>query len=662
MWPAFVAASALGAALLFLIQPMVARVILPWFGGTPAVWTTCLLFFQSALLVGYAWAHQAGRRRRGVGVHLALVGLTLASPVLPELAGLPASGASPVGQILALLSASVGLPFMALAATAPLLQARAAAAGAGEVHRLYGWSNAGSLAGLLAYPLVLQPLVGVAAQGRLWWWGYLGFVVLLALALWPGRHAPPAAEAEAGAPPAPGDRARWLLLSLAGCTLLLTVTEALSQDLSVTPLLWVLPLGLYLGSFILAFGRERWVSRRLFGPLLVGALAGFVALLHLGYRAHWAVQLGGWCAALFIACTFCHGELVRRRPGPGFLTGFYLWIAAGGALAGVLVGVVAPQVLPLGLELHGAVLGTWGLWLWTRPSAAGDFRARDGQRLVALGLGLLLAAGLGLHAWQRARGAELFRSFFGMLQVKRYTLQTGRELVHLLDGRISHGFQFTDEARRRRPTAYFAPETGVGRLLSLPGPARAIGVVGLGAGTLAAYGRPGDRVRFYEINPDVVAVARTRFTWLADSAAAVSVAEGDGRRLLADEAPQGDWALVLDAFSGDAIPTHLITREALALYLGHLRPEGFLAVNVSNRHAALWRVVAGLAAEAGLSWVFIRHVEPSPLGPYQSDWMILAREARLLDPLRAAASVPEGGPPLVWTDDFAPLLPLLRSP
>jgi hypothetical protein len=502
-------------------------------------------------------------------------------------------------------------------------------------------------------------------------------------------------DATAGPAPQPGDRAFWVGFSAIGCTLLLAVTEAMSQDLSVTPLLWILPLGLYLLSFIVAFGAERWVSRRLFGPLFAAALAGMVVLMHVGYRAHWSLQLGGWCGALFIACTLCHGELVRRRPGPGHLTGFYLWISAGGALGGLLVGVVAPWLFSFNLELHLAVLAGWLLWLLalrrdpspvakqsepvkepapaaerrgnppdSLPSsvadAVDDVAPREGRRLLRVVLTLALVLGLAAHVWQRARGAELFRSFFGMLQVKTYPLgDTGRTLVHLLDGRISHGFQFTDEARRRRPTAYFAEGTGVGRLLARPGPPRHIGIVGLGAGTLAAYGRPGDRLRFYEINPDVVVVAQRHFTWLADSAASISVVEGDGRLSIQRENPNGFDVLVLDAFSGDAIPTHLLTTEALALYRQHLTPEGLLAVNVSNRHADLTRVVRALAQEVGLAWAFVRHEAASPLGPYRSDWMILALRPQQLDFLGDSRRAPPDEPPVLWTDDFAPLLPLL---
>lgn len=637
----------LGAALLFMVQPIIGRALLPWYGGTPAVWTTCLLFFQTALLAGYAWAHWAARRP--AWVHLLLVAAAgIALPITLDPSLRPAGGQAPVGQILWTLSLTVGLPYVALAATAPWVQARLAAAGRTDVHRLYGWSNAGSLVGLLAFPFLIEPLLGVKLQAWAWSGAFVVFgLSLLALAKGPAAPKPEASEAESSP-------LRWIGFSACGSALLMAMTEVLSQDLSVTPLLWVLPLTAYLLSFVLAFGRERWVSRRLFGPLFVLAAFGIVALLHLGYRAHWLTQIAGWCGAIFVCCTLCHGELVRSRPADERLTAFYLWISLGGALGGIFVGAIAPLIFPMHLELHLALLGAWALYA-TTPREQSGFASGDARRLGIGIVSLALVAGLGHHAWKRVRGeAELFRSFFGVLQVKTYTTKKGTRVRNLLDGRISHGYQFLDE-RGRRPTAYFSPESGVGRLLSQPGEARRIGVVGLGVGTLAAYGRAGDRLWFFEINPDVIEVAKTRFSYLKDSAAEVQVIEGDGRQAIAQHAGQFD-VLILDAFSGDAIPTHLLTREALALYLTKLAPGGRLAVNVSNRHADLSRVVRGLAADQGLAWVWRRAFAKSPFGKYQSDWMVLARDAALLEGLGGEAPA---GVPIRWTDDHAPLLPLL---
>lgn len=637
----------LGAALLFMVQPIIGRALLPWYGGTPAVWTTCLLFFQTALLAGYGWAHWAARRP--AWVHLVLVaGACVALPISLDPALRPALGAAPIGQILWTLSLTVGLPYVALAATAPWVQARLAAAGRADVHRLYAWSNGGSLVGLLAFPFLVEPMLGVQAQA----WAWSAAFGVFGLSLLSLMRSPPAPAPEASA--ARSTPLRWIGFSACGSALLMAMTEVLCQDLSVTPMLWVLPLSAYLLSFVLAFGRERWVSRRVFGPLFIVAAFGVIALLHLGYRARWAVQLGGWCAAIFVCCTLCHGELVRSRPADERLTAFYLWIALGGALGGIFVGAIAPVLFDMHLELHIALLGAWALYA-TRSREATGFAAGDARRLGIGVVTLALLAGLSHHAWKRVRGeAELYRSFFGVLQVKTYTTKKGTRVRNLLDGRISHGYQFLDE-RATRPTAYFSAETGVGRVLSQPGDGRRIGVVGLGVGTLAAYGRPGDRLWFFEINPDVIAVAEQHFSYLRDSAAEVKVIEGDGRQAIAAHDGQFD-VLILDAFSGDAIPTHLLTVEALALYLTKLAPDGRLAVNVSNRHANLSRVVRGLAAQHGLAWVWRRAFAKSPFGRYQSDWMVLSRDAELLEGLGEGAP---DGTALIWTDDHAPLLPLL---
>lgn len=649
-----IATTALGAALLFMVQPIIGRAILPWYGGTPAVWTTCLLFFQTALLAGYAWAHWAARR--SAWVHLALVAAALVSlPIVLDPGLKPGVGAEPITQILWTLGLTVGLPYMALAATAPWVQARLAAAGRVEVHRLYAWSNGGSLVGLLAFPFVIEPAMGVRSQAWAWSGAFMVYAACLAGVARTSTRAP--RPPPSAVKPTVG---RWIGWSACGSALLMAMTEVLCQDLSVTPLLWVLPLTAYLLSFVLAFGSARLSSRRVFGPLFVVALVGVVALLHLGYRAGWLTQLLGWCGAIFVCCTMCHGELVRSRPADERLTGFYLWMALGGALGGVFVGVIAPALFTMHLELHLALLGAWILFATTPSPARGaqEYASNDAKRLGIWVLSLALVAGLAHHAWARHRGeATLFRSFFGVLQVKTYTTNKGTRIRNLLDGRISHGYQFVDPPRSTRPTAYFGPTTGVGQLLGAPGEARRIAVVGLGVGTLAAYGRPGDRLWFFEINPDVVTVAERHFTYLEDSAADVEVVLGDGRQAIARR-PQVYDALVLDAFSGDAIPTHLLTVEAFDLYLSRLAPDGVLAVNVSNRHADLSRVVRGLAARHGLAWRWRRAHAKSPFGRFRSDWMVLARRPELLTMIEGA---PRPGDALVWTDDYAPLLPLMRG-
>lgn len=673
---AAIATTALGAALLFMVQPIIGRAILPWYGGTPAVWTTCLLFFQTALLAGYAWAHWAARR--SAWIHLGLIAVALLSlPIMLDPALQPTADAQPVSQILWTLSLTVGLPYIALAATAPWVQARLAAAGQVEVHRLYAWSNGGSLVGLLAFPFLIEPAMGVRVQAWAWSGAFGLYALCLAGVARTSIRAPAPSAVKSGAAQVgaaePGivrrTVARWVGWSACGSALLMAMTEVLCQDLSVTPLLWVLPLTAYLLSFVLAFGSARLSSRRLFGPLFVLALVGVVVLLNLGYRAGWLTQLLGWCAAIFVCCTLCHGELVRSRPADERLTGFYLWMALGGALGGVFVGVIAPLIFTMHLELHLALLLAWALFVTTPPSCEAvevdTYAGNDARRLGLWLLSLALLGALGHHAWSRNRGdATLYRSFFGVLQVKTYTTNKGSRIRNLLDGRISHGYQFVEPPRSLQPTAYFGPTTGIGQQLGAPGVDRRIGVVGLGVGTLAAYGRAGDQLWFFEINPDVITVAERHFTYLGDSAADVQIVLGDGRQAIAQR-PQMYDVLVLDAFSGDAIPTHLLTVEAFALYLSRLAPDGVLAVNVSNRHADLSRVARGLAAEHGLAWRWRRAHAKSPFGRYRSDWMVLARSAELLTAVQQGQGptngAPKTGTPLVWTDDYAPLLPLMRD-
>jgi SAM-dependent methyltransferase len=647
----------MAACLVFLVQPMLGRFALPWFGGTPAVWTASMLFFQAALLAGYAWAHGlAVRGRRAALAHGALLLVSLlALPVTPDPSWAP-SGSDAQGRLLGMLAASVGLPFVALAATAPLLQAWWARLEGRAPYRLYAWSNAGSLLALAAYPLAIEPAMGVVAQTRLWSACYAAYVLVALTVTWRAwRTLPPPVAVEQAPPPPLRDHLAWAGWAACGSVALLATTEAVSQDLSVTPALWVLPLAIYLVSFVVCFARDRQWPRAVTGPALAVASAGLVALLFQGWRAHWTVQLAGYGAALFVLCMVSHGEMVRRRPPARWLTRFYLSTAVGGAVGGLLVGVVAPRVLPMHLELHAVVLAIWvGFGLAWRRSRTGDDLLPEvlvGFLVVALGVGL------GMHAHRRLGGAiEVSRSFFGVLQVKTYGRTPERRIVHLLDGRISHGFQRV--AAPREPTAYFVRESGVGRALAgvLTGGPRHVGILGLGVGTLAAYGRPGDRLRFYEINPDVVRVARTHFSFLRDTSAEVEVVTGDGRLSLEREAPQQFDLLALDAFSGDAIPTHLLTAEAFDLYLRHLRPGGVLAVNVSNNHVDASRVVRALAARTGLVATRVRHRATSVLGPYLSDWMLLSRDAATLPPGTDAP----GAPPLLWTDDHAPLLPLLR--
>ncbi|MCA9538188.1 MAG: fused MFS/spermidine synthase [Myxococcales bacterium] len=654
--------AALGAGLLFLVQPMAAAALLPAYGGGAAVWTTCLLFFQALLLAGYAYAHALDRRagRQGVRLHaLLLLASLITLPIVPGTWAAPAMGEAPVLSLLRALTLTVGAPFFLLSATAPLLQARAAARGAAMPYRLYAWSNAGSLLGLLAHPVVLAPNLGLRAQAWVWSALYSAFAALMIGVLWRSRRVP--SPAPVGPPPTWLTRLLWLGLSGCGAALLVAVSATLAEDLTVTPLFWVAPLGLYLASFVLAFGPAWATARRITAPALVAAVLALSALLHLGWRAHWGVQIALAGVGLFGGCLAAHGEVARRRPDPGRLTAFYLYLSAGGALGGLAAGLLGRLLFALPVELPATLVALFALYAFAAlrdAQRSAPLRRWRGPWMLVIAATLGLSFAVAVPLWRRARGgAELYRSFFGTLQVKHYP-EAG--VVGLLDGRISHGFQYTDPARRREPTAYFVPQSGIGRLLAAPGPPRAIGVIGLGAGTLAAYLRAGDRLDFFEINPDVRTAATRHFTWLADAPVAPQVVLGDGRRALGERPPQGYAVLAVDAFSGDAIPAHLLTREAVALYLSHLRPDGVLAVNVSNRHADLARVVRAHSLHFGLQLRRVRARARSPFGPYDSDWMLLARGPEPLAGLPELAEDDLTSAPVDWTDDFAPVWPLLR--
>lgn len=683
----------LGACLVFIVQPMLGRFILPWFGGSPAVWTACQLFFQVLLLGGYAYAYGLARfanLRRQAWIHLGVLALSLVVlPITPEAPnGAEITHAGPqVTHILALLTLSVGLPYFTLSTTSPLLQSWAAALMAARIqeggvssggrspYRLYALANAGSLLALLGYPVVVEPVLGAVAQTQLWSVIYGVFVLLAGgttvLVLMGAKDSGPVTLSTVDrGPRAPlGDRILWVALTAVASALLLATTHAISQDLGVSSSLWVWPLALYLATFILCFGDERWADRRIWGPITAITFVALAYVLDQGHRVSAITQIVVHCLALFSACMICHGEVVRLKPGPGRLTGFYMATAVGGALGGVFVGLIAPLIFSIYLEQSlclVVVMALYGWILW-RDQTSRLHRGRPPLVWAAYGLGAVaITASLSWTMSRRFQGAEaMTRSFFGTLQIKRYGEGDG-ELVNLLDGRISHGYQFVDAAKRRLPTAYFIPESGIGRALRYPGlgAERRVGILGLGVGTLAAYGQPGDHITFYEINPDVVRVAREHFHYLGDSPAKVDVALGDGRMLLEHLPPQGFDVLALDAFSGDAIPTHLMTREAFQLYGRHLSPEGVLAVNVSNNHVDITPLVAALADEMGWQTLGVSATDRgSALGKFTSDWMLLTRDEGLLSWAlsqgRARRVEPPASIPL-WTDDYAPVLSALE--
>lgn len=669
-----------GAFLLFSVQPMIAKYILPWFGGAASVWTVCMLFFQMQLLVGYGYAHLTTRylpARAQCGLHLALLALALLSlPITPSERWRPIAGVEPTQRILLLLTASIGLAFVTLATTGPLLQRWYSGLHRdAPPYRFYALSNAGSLLALLAYPFAVEPALSRTAQAELWSWGMVVFVSLCgycavrAMRLTePPGCAPVGEDSEMGSPPpSRRDYALWLALPTVASLMLLATTEKLTQEVAVIPFLWVLPLSLYLLSFILCFDNPRWYRRALFGAALLVSIAEYDSLAV--DQTLLVLKIGLHAGILFVVCMVCHGELYRLRPHPKHLTEFYLMVAAGGALGGLLVALVAPHVFAYYQEFELGIMSCAVLALVVHyfdeesPLHGGRPRLAWACLLVAC---LGLAYGLVENVNKKQRYviyAE--RDFYGAL----YVIEHDRPPYarKLRSGSTLHGAQIISGELRREPTTYYAEETGIGLALRNFPRQRGlhIGVVGLGVGTLAAYAEPGDRLRFYEINPLVKKLAEEQFTYLTDTRAAVSVVLGDARLSLEREAPQEFDVLVLDAFSSDAIPVHLLTTEAFEIYLKHLRPNGLIAAHISNRHLDLKPVLAALGAHFDLTALFLKNTAGKERWwVAASEWVLMTRNPTLL----ASKAITEVAQlldqssvrPILWTDEHTSLLQVLR--
>lgn len=661
-----------GAFLLFLVQPVIAKQILPWFGGSAAVWSICMVFFQTVLLAGYAYADLITRTlplRTQAGLHAALLLLSLLA--LPIIAGpqwKPGGDEAPTLQILGLLATTIGLPYFLLCTTGPLLQSWIAGSGLGlQVYRYFSLSNLASLVSLLCYPVLIERTTALRQQAWGWSAAYAVFVLLsvaVAAMVRRGPHAPsamrPANTQDLAPEPAPPwhRQVPWLVLPALGSWLLLAVTNHLTQNVAAIPFLWVLPLVAYLLTFTLCFESDRWYRRGLFLPLaaLLLGLCAYGLLNPLGTRLPAMIALYG--SGLFVLCMVLHGETARRRPGPQHLTRFYLMLALGGALGGIAVGLGAPALLPAYYEL-GA-----GLVL-TALAGAVTLRLVRGATPVALVLAAGCTAALALQVRDDFADARIVeRNFYGTL----ITLDSRREdpadnVRQLYHGAVRHGEQYLDAARRREPTTYYGATSGIGRALAGPSSRpRRIGLIGLGTGTLATYARPGDLLRVYEINPSVFAVADSEFSFLRDSAATIERVPGDARLALEREPPQRFDVLAVDAFSGDAVPIHLLTREAMAVYWRHLQPGGIVAFHVTNRFLSLAPVVERVAGAAGLHAVLI-HDEAEHSLLRRTDWVLVARDRSVLDvpAIREATSPIAPMPGLrPWTDDFNNLFGVLK--
>jgi spermidine synthase len=662
----------LSSFLLFLVQPLIARLILPWFGGSAAVWTTCMLFFQALLLAGYGYAHAIAPRlptRAQAALHtVLLVAAVAALPIAPGESWKPAGDSEPISHILLLLGAAVGLPYFLLASTSPLVQAwYAMSRPKADPYRLYAVSNLASLLALLGYPFLLEPYLAAGEQVRLWSWLFAAFALLCALVAWLTPPRSIAALHYAGEAKAPPGRtyALWLVLAATGSVLLLAVTNHLTQNVAAVPLLWLAPLTLYLLSFIITFEGRNWYRPQLLWSFVLVWLAGMAWLLvDADYHFDLPVQLGIFLPGMFLGCLFCHGELYRLRPAPRYLTAFYFVLSAGGAVGGLLVAVVAPLAFNAYYEL-GAGLVVLALLAALRFAPLG-LVARVASLVVLLGV-----TGAAVYdAMRYQRDVRMSsRGFFGVLRVKEYG-QPGEtsHLRRLMHGAILHGEQYLHKDWRSMLTTYYQETAGIGVAIAAKQDDHdsvRIGVIGLGTGTLAGYGRRGDRLRIYEIDPHVVQVAQSEFTYLIDTPATVELVLGDARLSMEREAPQQFDVLAVDAFSGDAIPVHLITREALGAYLRHMKPDGVVAFHVSNRFLDLVPVVARLAKEHGAHAVLVND-EPDEGDELKSksDWVLVSRDPEALAHPRiqdagavAAADRPEWR---TWTDDYSNLIQILK--
>ena len=694
----------LSAFLLFQIQPMIGKVILPWFGGTPAVWSTVMLFFQVLLTGGYAYAYWLMKRKRQTLIHVSLIGLSLGiiillafiwkSPITPDENWKPQDVSVPILNIFKLLIVAVGLPYFLLASNSPLMQAWFS-----RVHpersyaRLYSLSNVGSLLGLLVYPVLVEPLLTLKSQGWMWSIGFVVFgMFAIGVAIQNGRAAPHSssipASVQKSESPSLALFSLWIALSGTASLFLLSVTNQISQEVAVIPFLWILPLALYLLSFILTFSGERGYNRKLYSILFILATALTLFVLLNSTRLHVYWQILAYCFLLFTACMLCHGELYLLRPEADHLTSFYLMVSIGGALGGLFVSLIAPLIFNGYWEFFVGLAMTIALLLSLRgrnpkqsPAINAEIasllsvarndiskRARFIFFVFILVTGMLVLVGTYFSGSLYSK-----RNFYGVIRVNTDLVGDPPEPAYLMAHGITvHGLQFIGE-NRDLPTTYYVNGGGAGlAILNHPryGQSLRVGMLGVGAGTLAIYGQPGDVYRLYEINPVVTDLAEGRggyFFFVQDSQADVTMILGDARisleRELAESGSQNFDVLALDTFSSDSIPVHLVTKEAFALYLEHLAPDGIIAAHITNLHLDLQPVFWGLAKEYGLSMVRVNY-EGDDNGGYASHWILLARDPVLLQvPAIQENTVDLSGYSTtlkLWTDDYSNLFQILK--
>lgn len=672
----------LSAFLLFLVQPLIAKQILPWFGGAASVWNTCMLFFQTLLLAGYAYADRSIRwlqPRQQVALHAILLFVSLLSlPIVASESWKPLGEEDPILRILGLLAATIGLPYLLLSTTTPLLQAWYWRSLQSAVpYRLFALSNAASLAALLGYPTLIEPYFGGRATAYAWSLGYVLFALLCVYAGWKSLRTPAPrataaspdatlARADATGTSAPtGDAAadmpstpmQWIALSALGSATLLAVTNHLTQNISSVPFLWVLPLALYLITFIICFDRPAWYRRSLWS---LGAAASLPLMVYFADSLALFQVAGLYALGLFLVCMFCHGELARLKPHPGRLTGFYLAMSLGGALGALSIAIGAPLLLNGYYELHLTLAAVALMLLWR--NLAQRWWWPVGYAALVVAVVLLIVRALEDY---RLGIREMARNFYGVVRTRDYPSEP--RFRYLLHGAINHGGQLQGERYEMMPATYYSPGSGYGRLFqALPDGPRRVGLIGLGAGALASYAGEGDQWVIYEINPLVVDLAKREFSFLERMKAPYEIVMGDGRLALERESPRQFDVLAVDAFSGDSIPMHLITHEAMAAYVRHLAADGVIVFQATNRFVDLKPVAKRLAESFGLDARLVSDNPDFDTGPERwylpTDQIVMTRNRALFDhpAFKEAQAIAVRSDVGIYTDDHANLLRILK--
>ena len=669
----------LSAFLLFQVQPIMGKYILPWFGGSPGVWTTCMLVFQVLLFGGYAYAHVLNRfllLRSQIALHCGLLLLAIFTlPITPSSDWKPAGDMSPTWMIMILLCCKVGAPYFLLSSTGPLLQSWLGQAKIiDQPYRLYSLSNVGSMLALLSFPFLIEPSFSSSMQSTIWSIAFGIFAIACSLSgyvLFRSRKATTLGLASQFNVELPVIRwqvaGAWFALSMLPSVMLLATTNQICQDTGVIPFLWVIPLAIYLLSFILTFDSDRWYSRR---PAIMLAAISFLVLYLLKlveYPTPLAIELSLYFGGLFFSCMVCHGELVRLKPHSSRLTSFYMTLSAGGASGGIFVGLLAPALFNGYFEWQLGLFACVLVFLETYLQSNSFWTNRvPAWSKLTMAVALPILAACWLSIWTSFSNQQLVakRNFYGVLSVAdRRDLKSGEPTRELVHGRIVHGSQFQMAGTTNRPTTYYTQASGVGMALlnHRADRPRHIGVVGLGAGTLATYGKSGDRFRFYEINDNVIEMANDYFSFLKDTDASVELVLGDARLTLEREQSQLFDVLVLDAFSGDAIPVHLLTREAMEIYCRHLNADGVLAIHISNLYFDLKSIVSGLALNAAFEAAIVSDDEAAFPGALKSCWVLMsARKDILSHAAGAVRPVVPRGKPVLWTDDKSNLFEALK--